>query len=125
MSKKLDDDSTLPKDFYERPVSENSRKYDEVALDKLKIEILNLIAKEKCNDVQEWSFSSLGIKPCGGAASYIAYPLVLENTILPKIQNYNELQDEFNKKYELTSDCNVERVPTGVRCQKGHPVLVY
>lgn len=119
------DPSTLPKDISERPADENSQKYDEAQLDKLKASIESLIAKEKCTNAAEWAFSPIGSKACGGPVSYIAYPKKSEATILPKIEEYTKKMSEYNKKYSIVSDCMMAAEPVSIKCVKEKAVLVY
>lgn len=119
------DDSTLPKDISERPSDENSKKYDEALLDELRNDIESIISKENCTKSSEWTFSAMGSKACGGPTKYIAYPRKLENIIKPKISNYTQKMSEYNKKYNITSDCMMTAEPTGVRCDNGNAVLTY
>lgn len=119
------DDSTLPKDISERPADENSQKYDQARLDKIKSSIEEDIAKEECTNAVDWTFSPIGSKACGGPVSYIAYPKKIESTLLPKIELYKNAMSEYNKKYNISSDCMMASEPTGVKCENGKAVLVY
>ncbi|KIC63226.1 hypothetical protein [Chryseobacterium taiwanense] len=119
------DDSTLPKDISERPADENSQKYDQARIDKIKSAIEEDIAKEECTNAADWAFSPLGSKACGGPVSYIAYPKKIESTLIPKIELYKNVMSEYNKKYNITSDCMMAAEPTGVKCENGKAVLVY
>jgi len=121
----VNDDANLPKDISERPADENSQKYDQARLDKIKSAIEEQIAKEECTDAADWAFSPIGSKACGGPVSYIAYPKKIESDILPKIENYTSSMSEYNKKYNITSDCMMPTEPTGVKCENGKAVLVY
>lgn len=124
---KVDSNTNLPKDIAERPADENSQKYDQAQLDKLRAEIEAEISKEKCTDAttNEWKPAPMGSKACGGPKSYIAYPAKLEAQILPKIENYNKKESEFNKKYNITSDCSLVGEPVGIRCINGKAEVVY
>lgn len=124
-SSQNNDTSTLPKDISERPIDEDSKKYDEAQLDKLKAAIESSIAKEKCTDAAAWAFSPLGSKACGGPVSYIAYPKKNETAILPMIEEYAQKMSDYNKKYSITSDCMMAAEPTGVKCQGEKAVLIY
>lgn len=124
-SAQKNDLADMPKDISERPTDENSQKYDEAQLDKLKASIESAVAKEKCTNAADWVFSPLGTKACGGPVSYIAYPKKNETTILPKIEEYTQKMAEFNKKYSITSDCMIAAEPTGVKCVAEKAVLIY
>lgn len=119
------DPADMPKDISERPADESSQKYDEAQLDKLKASIESMTTKEKCTNAEDWAFSPLGTKACGGPVSYIAYPKKNEAIILPKIDEYAQKMSEFNKKYSITSDCMMAAEPTGVKCQAEKAVLIY
>ncbi|MCE3076759.1 hypothetical protein [Chryseobacterium gwangjuense] len=121
----VNDEANLPKDISERPADENSQKYDQARLDKIKSSIEEDIAKEECTNAADWTFSPIGSKACGGPISYIAYPKKIESTLLPKIELYKNVMSEYNKKYNITSDCMMAAEPTGVKCENGKAVLVY
>lgn len=121
----VNDDSNLPKDISERPADENSQKYDQARLEKIESTIEEEIAKEECTNAADWTFSPMGSKACGGPVSYIAYPKKIESTLLPKIEFYKNAMSEYNKKYNITSDCMMPAEPTGVKCENGKAVLVY
>ncbi|GAA5096425.1 hypothetical protein GCM10023210_30170 [Chryseobacterium ginsengisoli] len=114
----------LPKDISERPADENSQKYDQAQLDKIKASIESEIAKEKCTDANEWTFAPMGAKACGGPQSYIAYPKKSEETILKKINDYTEKVKAFNQKYGIISDCMMINPPTGIKCVNGKAELI-
>lgn len=121
----VNDEANLPKDISERPADENSQKYDQARLDKIKSSIEEDIAKEECTNTADWTFSPIGSKACGGPISYIAYPKKIESTLLPKIELYKNVMSEYNKKYNITSDCMMAAEPTSVKCENGKAVLVY
>lgn len=116
--------TNLPKDISERPADEESQKYEQAQLDKVKASIQSEISKEKCTDANEWTFAPMGAKACGGPQFYIAYPKKMETTILTKINDYTEKVKAFNQKYQLTSDCMMINEPTGIKCVNGKAELV-
>lgn len=118
-------EANLPKDISERPADEDSQKYDAAQLDRLRSEIEAEIAEGKCTDGNDWTFAPMGSKPCGGPQSYIAYPKKSEATILPKINNYTQKMEDFNKKYNIMSDCMMAMPPSSVKCENGKAVLMY
>lgn len=124
-TKNADIDTNLPKDVSEKPLDENNQKYDRAQLDKLKAEIEGQIAKEKCNNPDDWAYSPIGSKACGGPLTFIAYPKKLHDVILPKIEEYTLKMTEFNKKYNIISDCMMAVEPTSIKCENGQAVLVY
>lgn len=119
------DSSTLPKDISERPADESNQRYEGAALDKIKSAIESEIAKEKCTKNADWTFAPIGSKACGEPAGYIAIPKKMEAAILPKIESYTKKISDYNKKYNITSDCMMAPEPTSVRCENGKGVLVF
>lgn len=116
--------TNLPKDISERPADEDSQKYEQAQLDKIKASIESEIAKEKCTDASEWAFAPMGAKACGGPQSYIAYPKKTETAILAKINDYTEKVKAFNQKYGTMSDCMMIMPPTSIKCVNGKAELV-
>ena len=123
-SKKAVDTETLPKDISLKPENNLSQQDDREDLTRIIREIDALIATEPCTDSSEWKFAAIGAKPCGGPSSYIAYPLKLEDEILPLIEHFTAMQTAFNKKYNLMSDCAMVMPPNGIRCEDGKAILV-
>lgn len=115
---------TLPKDVALKPERSSSKTADIKKLDVQKSQIDSLIATVPCENADDWRISPLGSKACGGPAGYIAYPVKIENEILPLIKNYTQKSDAFNKKFGIISDCAMVPPPSGVRCQNGKPVLL-
>ena len=110
---------TLPKDIALKPDNNYVQQEDYKKLSVMIQEIEAEIAKETCTDASEWRISPIGSKPCGGPSSYIAYPIKIENEILPKIKNVTQMQSAFNQKYGIISDCAVVPAPSGIRCENG------
>lgn len=113
----------LPKDIAQRPADEDSQRYDQAQLDKLKASIESE-ASAKCSNASEWTFAPMGAKACGGPMLYIAYPKKTETSILPRINAYTEKVKAFNEKYNITSDCMMVMPPTAVKCSGGKAILV-
>ena len=122
--KSVENADTLPKDISLKPENNMSQQEDQQALSALIKEIDAIIATEPCTNPTEWKFSAIGAKPCGGPSSYIAYPVKLEDEILPRIEQFTAMQSAFNKKYNLMSDCAMVMPPSEIRCENGKAVLV-
>jgi hypothetical protein len=79
-----------------------------------------------CTNPEEWSFTAIGSKGCGGPTGYIPYSLKINTSeFLIKVENYNTKQVEYNKKWNIVSDCMVVSPPFGVVCIDGKPTLTY
>jgi len=116
--------TNLPKDISERPVDEDSQKYDQAQLDRLKASIESEVSGEKCTDANDWTFAPMGIKSCGGPQQYIAYPKKIETRILPRIKEYTDKVRIFNEKYNIMSDCIMVMPPTSLKCVNGKVRLI-
>lgn len=89
----------------------------------IKNKIESLINGVTCDDASKWRMSPFGAKPCGGPASYIAYPKELESQLLPLITEYNQKSALYNKQNGLTSDCSLVPPPASIICENGKAVL--
>jgi hypothetical protein len=75
--------------------------YDAAAIEAMYNEIISmsLVNTMTCTNAQEWSFKGIGVKPCGGVASYIPYATNINLTAFEtKIKAYNNAVEIFNKK---------------------------
>ena len=80
----------------------------------------------ECNNSENWSFTALGEKACGGPKTYIPYPHSIDTAaFLVLVKKYNAAEKAFNKKYNIISDCAFVLPPTSITCDNGKPVLIY
>lgn len=114
----------LPKDVALKPPHEQQIDIDRENIKDIRSQIDSLAGSMVCTDAAEWRISPIGSKPCGGPAAYLAYPIKLEDKILPKIQQYTQQQSDFNRKNKLVSDCAITPMPSGIRCENGKAVLI-
>ena len=91
------------------------------------MEFQYLISKsEKCTNGSDWKSVGLGVKACGGPVSYIAYSAKIDEAkFLEKVNLYNQKSTEYNKKYNLISDCMLVMPPEQIECINGSPVFKY
>ena len=120
---KIDED-TLPKDISEKPHNHFTQEDEQQQMKKLIKEIDSLIVTESCSDPADWKFTAIGAKACGGPSSYIAYPIKLEDQVLPKVTQFTSMQSTFNTKYGLMSDCALVMPPSEIKCENGKAVLI-
>ena len=123
-TKQTIDPDTLPKDISQKPKNGVSQQQDSKILQDLRSEIDEMIAKNPCVSSDKWRISPIGSKACGGPIAYLAYPISIEDEIIPKIQNYTQLNSDFNKKYDIVSDCMMVQPPSGIKCENGKAVLM-
>ncbi len=122
-SRNAENPDNLPKDISLKPENNHSQQQDREMLAVMIKDIEDQIAKVSCNDASQWKYAAIGAKPCGGPSSYIAYPVELEDELLPKIETFTQMQSAFNKKYQLMSDCMLVQPPTEIECVDGKAVL--
>ncbi|UQB68239.1 hypothetical protein [Epilithonimonas zeae] len=121
----------LPKPLPERPKQNpddttNLTQQEEQEMEGLKSEILTMAKSEKCTSSADWKTVGLGVKACGGPVSYIAYSSKIDEArFLEKVNLYNQKSTEYNKKYNLVSDCMLVMPPEKIECENGNPVFKY
>ena len=101
----------------------SSQEADRERLAKMRQEIVDLIDAVPCENAEDWRPQALGSKACGGPQEYIPYPEAADESgnLLDLIEKYTQLEREYNKKYNVASDCMYVTSPTGVRCVDGKP----
>lgn len=104
------------------------REQDYQNLGKMYREILSLskINSELCTDPDQWDFTAIGSKACGGSAGYIAYSKKIDKTeFLAKVKAYTDAETAFNIKWSVVSTCEAVSPPNNVECVDGKPKLSY
>lgn len=117
-------ETNLPIDIANRPADEESQKYDQAQIDRLKASIESEAKGESCTNAGDWTFAPMGVKSCGGPQQYIAYPKKIENSILPRIHEYTDKVRVFNEKYNIISDCVMITPPSYIKCINGEARLI-
>jgi len=101
--------------------SEDSTKEKDVdskIITNLEEEIIALADSSVCNDETECASIAFGSKPCGGPWSYLVYSTSIDVQLLKdKVKQFNQMQQEFNIKYGIISDCSIALPPTGFLCE--------
>ncbi len=120
----------LPKPLPERPQqnpdNQTLTKEESEEMETLKSEIITMSKIEKCSNGADWKTVGLGVKACGGPVEYIAYSIKIdEKSFLEKVDYYNQKSTEYNKKYNLVSDCMLILQPDRIDCENGKPVFKY
>jgi len=103
-----------------------SREQERDQLDTHKKEIVDLAASSVCSEEYTCKYAGLGSKPCGGFWEYITYSTSInEEDLLSKIKRYNQLEETYNSKYGIISDCSFVMPPDSVICENGKCKAVY
>lgn len=118
----------LPKPLPERPKGNpengNLTVQESDEMNVLKAEITAMANSEKCTDPADWKTVGLGVKACGGPVSYVAYSNKIDETaFLEMVELYNQRSTDYNKKYNLVSDCMLVTQPENIVCENDRPVF--
>jgi hypothetical protein len=102
------------------------KEYSLTELDELYEKIISISESKTCTNSSDWKFTAIGSKACGGPTGYIAYSTQInEREFLNLVNQYTELQEEYNQKNEIGSDCAFVSPPSGIICENGNPVFQY
>ena len=108
------------------PDQESTQEQDLQYLNQLLSEIEVLANSKDCTDAEEWDFTGIGTKSCGGYVGFIAYHKDIDSELLfQKIEEHIEAQTIYNQKWGIASDCAITVEPTGVACENDKAVLTY
>lgn len=89
-------------------------------------EIKTLADSSVCSSEFTCDFIGFGSKPCGGHWEYILYSSSIDvDAFLAKVKSYNELEKEYNIKYDVASDCMFVMPPDDTTCENGKCIAVY
>ena len=95
-------------------------------LEKLSAEISSIANESVCSGQYVCDFVGVGSKPCGGYRGYLVYSTSIDVTsFLKKVKKYNELENKYNIKYGIISDCMILMPPSGTTCKNGKCKIVY
>ncbi len=103
---------------------DNSKSYKLEEIEELHTEIIALSESVSCTNSAEWKFTPMGSKACGGPLRHIAYHQSVEVDFLDLVDQYTTLQAEYNRKYNIISDCSLLIAPRGVICEGGKPIFI-
>ena len=102
-------------------------KEDDLAeLNNLKEEIELLVDSDICSENSDCDSVAFGSKACGGPKTYLVFSTSINVEMLQqKVATYNALEDAFNKKWGIISDCSVIMPPTSIQCINGKCTAIY
>ena len=106
--------------------SDSSQNNEKLELVNLKEEIEQIINSEDCSEMATCEFIAFGSKPCGGAWSYLVYSSNVNVSLLKeKVTLYNKLENDYNIKWNVISDCMAAVPPTNIECIIGKCEVVF
>jgi hypothetical protein len=99
--------------------AEDSRTTPQLLAEK-KLEILNYIQSFSCANATGCLYIAFGAKPCGGPREYLVYPNTVDQAVLETMVNdYYEMDQQYNIESGAISDCMVVGPPNTVGCVNG------
>ena len=99
---------------------QDSKESEKQDLDREKENILSFLQAGNCTDDGGCLFIGLGTKACGGPQEYVVYSASLDSVqVTGMIANYNAMEEAYNKKWGIVSDCSLPPPPDSVRCLNG------
>ena len=85
-----------------------------------KQEILNYINSFSCAEASGCNSIAFGAKPCGGPREFLVYPNTVNQATLENLVNeYYEMDNEYNIQTGAVSDCIVVGPPRTIDCVNG------
>lgn len=89
-------------------------------LNNKKEEIITYINSFSCTSDSACEYIAFGAKPCGGPWEFLVYPNTINQTTLETmVNNYYEMNLQFNSQTNAISDCMVVAPPTSIDCVGG------
>ena len=106
--------------------TEASKEEDLAELNNLQEEIELIIDSGACNTNSGCDYIAFGSKACGGPKTYLVFSKSINVDLLQqKVATYNALENAFNQKWGISSDCMYLLPPTSVECIDGKCVGIY
>lgn len=106
--------------------TESSQEEDLAELATLQKEIELLVDSGVCSENSNCDYIAFGSKACGGPKTYLVFSSSIDVALLQqKVATYNALDDAFNQKWGIISDCATPSPPIIVECINGKCVAIY
>lgn len=110
----------------EEDIAPLTKEEERQELDLYKKSIEDLAATSVCNDDTECKFIAFGSKPCGGPWSYLIYTTSIDTEKLKLwVEDYNQLEADFNANWGIASDCAIVNPPSSINCENNTCIPVY
>ena len=106
--------------------TESGKEEDLAELNALQEEIELLIDSGICSENTSCDYIAFGSKACGGPKAYLVFSTSIDKTLLQqKVATYNALENAYNQKWGIISDCAYLLPPNEVTCINGKCTAVY
>ncbi|MDX5586005.1 MAG: hypothetical protein QNK20_14015 [Aureibaculum sp.] len=110
----------------EGATGQEQQELDLKVLSNLGDDINVLIESSVCTDETECAFIAFGTKPCGGPWGYLVYSNSIDtDELIEKVERFNQLQNTYNLRYNIISDCSVVSPPDTLICEDNKCKAVY
>ena len=94
-------------------------------LEKQLSEIHVIINAENCSGTNQCKFLAYGKKACGGPQGHLLFSnQVNVEALTQMVEEYNNAEDSYNKKFGIISDCMYATPPAKLECVNGKCVQV-
>jgi len=106
--------------------TESGKEEDLAELTALHEDIELIIDSGICSENASCDYIAFGSKACGGPKTYLVYSTSIDTELLKqKVATYNALENAYNKKWGVISDCAYVLPPNKVTCINGKCTAVY
>ncbi|HEY9170151.1 MAG TPA: hypothetical protein VIN72_11735 [Lutibacter sp.] len=106
--------------------SDSSQEEDLAELTALQAEIELIIDSGICSENSGCEYIAFGRKACGGPKTYLAFSTSINVELLQqKVETYNTLENSYNQKWGIVSDCSVPAPPLNITCVAGKCTAIY
>ncbi|MBD0831388.1 hypothetical protein [Aestuariibaculum sediminum] len=103
-----------------------SQEEDQKELTELRNKIETLVSSSVCNENTTCKYIAFGSKACGGPKSYLVYASSIDIEALEAlVKTYNQMEDNYNSKWGIISDCMLVTPPKSVACENNTCIAVY
>ena len=107
---------------------ENESNVSEITPEQLiekKQEILDYINSFSCTNTSNCNYIAFGAKPCGGPREFLVFPNTVNQTTLENLVNeYYEMDRQYNIQTGAVSDCMVVSPPNNIDCINGDCTII-
>lgn len=106
--------------------NDKSQELERQKLDEQYKEISDIANSITCENAEDWLFTPIGSKACGGPIGYLAYSIHIDTvSFLEKVSNYTNAERAYNEKWGVISDCMMATEPVSISCIDGEAHLNY
>lgn len=92
----------------------------------LKADIQAIADASICNEEFECRYIAFGSKPCGGPWEFLIYTTSIDTlTLASLVEEYNQLETEYNNNCDAISDCSTPQPPIGFDCVDNQCIPIF